>query len=621
MTSGRWGDLRDGHEGLLTRSGGWGCRRVRGGVTCTALAAAILVLSLSVPAGVFAADSAAISGHVTNTNGDGLANICVSAQPSSPGGQGGLAQTNAAGDYTISGRAAGSYKVQFSACSNTMNYVTEWWDNKPDLATADTIQLAAGEARTGIDAQLATGATISGHVTNTNGDGLANICVSAQPSSPGGQGGLAQTNAAGDYTISGRAAGSYKVQFSACSNTMNYVAEWWDNKPDLATADTIQLAAGEARTGIDAQLATGATISGHVTNTNGDGLANICVSAQPSSPGGQGGLAQTNAAGDYTISGRAAGSYKVQFSSCSNTMNYVTEWWDNKPDLATADTIQLAAGEARTGIDAQLATGATISGHVTNTNGDGLANICVSAQPSSPGGQGGLAQTNAAGDYTISGRAAGSYKVQFSSCFDGGTYVTEWWDNKPDLNTADTIQLAAGEARTGIDAQLATGATISGHVTNATGDPLQSVCANVYRSTAQGGADQFTGAGRRPSDDRRDRKLLRPRACGRLLQGRVPGLWDRSRSRDEFLRRPARPRVRRPDHSHRGPDGHRHRCADDRRRTISGHVTNASAKPLGGVCVAAELPTTGAVVTGTLTGADGSYTLTGLAPRRTGCTS
>jgi Carboxypeptidase regulatory-like domain len=48
--------------------------------------------------------------------------------------------------------------------------------------------------------------------------------------------------------------------------------------------------------------------------------------------------------------------------------------------------------------------------------------------------------------------------------------------------------------------------------------------------------------------------------------------------------------------------------------SISGHVTNASAKPLGGVCVVAELPTTGAIVTGALTGADGSYTLTGLAP-------
>jgi hypothetical protein len=28
--------------------------------------------------------------------------------------------------------------------------------------------------------------------------------------------------------------------------------------------------------------------------------------------------------------------------------------------------------------------------------------------------------------------------------------VTEWWDNKPDLNTADTISLAAGATRTAI---------------------------------------------------------------------------------------------------------------------------------------------------------------------------
>jgi hypothetical protein len=60
----------------------------------------------------------------------------------------------ASGDYTISGLAAGSYKVQFSACGGG-NYVTEWWDNKPDPGTADIIALAAGASRAGIDAQLA----------------------------------------------------------------------------------------------------------------------------------------------------------------------------------------------------------------------------------------------------------------------------------------------------------------------------------------------------------------------------------------------------------------------------------------------------------------------------------
>jgi hypothetical protein len=178
------------------------------------------------------------------------------------------------------------------------------------------------------------------------------------------------------------------------------------------------------------------------------------MSAQPSPSGPGGGSAQTNASGDYTISGLAAGSYKVQFSACPGGGNYVTEWWDNKPDVNTADTISLAAGASRTGVDAQLAR-PTISGHVTNATGDPLQNICVSAQPSPSGPGGGSAQTNASGDYTISGLAAGSYKVQFSACPGGGNYVTEWWDDRPDAGAADTISLAAGASRTGVDAQLA----------------------------------------------------------------------------------------------------------------------------------------------------------------------
>ena len=53
------------------------------------------------------------------------------------------------------------------------------------------------------------------------------------------------------------------------------------------------------------------------------------------------------------------------------------EWWDDAPTYAEADVVPLTSGQVTTGIDAQMITGGTISGRVTDEFGDRLPGVCV----------------------------------------------------------------------------------------------------------------------------------------------------------------------------------------------------------------------------------------------------
>lgn len=416
-----------------------------------------------------------ISGRVTSAGGTPLQNACVYVT----GAQTGSTTTNAAGEYAVLSLRPGTYKVEFRGCA-AGNYVTEWWNDKPTASAADEVTLAGGVDRTGVDASLAAGATLRGRVTGTGGTALVNACVSAQGVSGTVASGSATTNADGDYAVTGLAAGSYRVLFRACS-AGNYAPEWWNDKTSSTTADPVTVATGETRAGLDAQLTPGATISGRVTNGTVP-LQGACVSAQSTTSVAYGyGSATTNADGEYTISGLPASAYKAQFSACT-AGNYITEWWDDVLNVNDAAPVSVGAGETRAGIDAELAAGASLSGKITSPGGAPLQDICVNALPVADNGPSpGQARTGADGRYTVTGLATATYHLWFSSC-GAANSVAEWWNNKADQTTADSITLAAGDTATGYDAELAPGATISGRVTATGGARLERACVTASKT-------------------------------------------------------------------------------------------------------------------------------------------
>ncbi|MGZ8763485.1 MAG: carboxypeptidase regulatory-like domain-containing protein, partial [Acidimicrobiia bacterium] len=430
----------------------------------------------------------AVRGTVTDGNGAPLPNVSVNVNPAGPG-QAAHAQSAVDGTYTTGVLPAGSYRVQF--WSPDPHWVREYWNDRPTWGTADTLVLAAsaGPVHGGIDAQLTAAATVEGTVTGTGGVPLAGICVDANvPNGGGGWDGVGTAQTAGDgtYSMGGLPGIEVRVRFHECGGGPS-IEQWYNAQTDFQSATPIALTPGAVEQGVDAQLSAGVSVSGTVTDGNGTPIQFVNVVVQPTDFG-PGAATQTDAGGNYTTSGLPPGDYRVQFQS---TGAFAGEYWNDKVSQNDADilTISVGDGPVHGGIDATLAAGASVSGRVTDPIGQPASNVCVDAVVDSSNGIDGVggATTAPDGTYTISGLPPTTVKFVFRDCNGVGPYVQEWWNDVPDPATATPITLAPGEARTGVDAQLAAAGGITGTVTDDNAQPLEGICAQATTPTFFGG--------------------------------------------------------------------------------------------------------------------------------------
>ena len=430
-----------------------------------------------------------VSGTVTDSSANPIPNVNVNVNPTGPGPSG-SAQTASDGTYTTSPLPSGSYKVQFG--SPGPQFAGEYWNDKPIWSAADTLVLdtSGGPVHGGIDAQLADSATIQGTVTDASSTPLSGICVDADtPNTSGGWDGITgtQTLSDGTYALGGLPSIDVRIQFRDCTGGP-YLSQWYSSQSDFNSSTPIVLTPGAVRSGIDAQLGTGTSVSGTVTDSGGNPIPNVGVSVNPPTGSGASAYAQTDPSGHYTTNALPPGSYVVQFQS---TPTYAGEYWNDKLSRDQADPITIAPGDAPVhgGVDAVLAVGATVSGRVTGPTGAPLQNICVDSVIDTSSGRDGLGGTTTASDgtYTITGLPATTLKIVFRDCNNVGPYVQEWWNDQTNPDAATAITLAPGDARTGVDAQLAAAGAISGTVTDGGGHPLAGICAQATTSTFVGG--------------------------------------------------------------------------------------------------------------------------------------
>lgn len=571
------------------------------------------------PASAAGSGPADISGLVTDLAGHALSGIWVCAVRIGPGG-GGLEigiTTGTNGKYDFGGLPSGPYQVGFAnSCSgNPSSYAPQWWQNAADQAHATTLQLKAGQHVTGINARLGPDGEVSGTVrlagtkallagvcvavgqfltdggspdeyTQTAADGsftlhglgtgtyhleflpqiAANpgfpgcgsngnympkeltVAVTAGQTStvavtmdPGGEisgtvtkpGGLplagacvlvsgailgfsslgppsqpVVTAADGSYQVTQLPPGRYTAAFAGgCGSQGSYAPQFFSGTSDLGAAASILIGLGQVRSGVDAALAPGGTLTGTVTSAARAPLSDICVQALTRQEAGGvsgnlttlldtiiwaglAGQSAVTAKGGYAIQNLAPGLYYVDFADCANSgARWAEQWYRARSGLATASLVSVVGGHVTRGVNAALVLPGSITGTVTDTAGRKLTAFCASATPvpalfpgsflapfgfiGSPGSPG-----NRGGVYRLNGLAPGNYLVRFSACFSsGGSYATQWYPNRPGPGTATLVRVASGHVTTGINDVLARAGRISGLVTSGvTGLPLPGAC-------------------------------------------------------------------------------------------------------------------------------------------------
>jgi ELWxxDGT repeat protein len=286
-----------------------------------------------------------ISGRVTDGAGNGVAGVTVSAGARS-------ATTDANGFYAISGLPTGVY---------TLTATRSGYQITPASRTVTVNDHLSGQDFT---ATLLT-YTISGRVTDGAGNGVAGVTVSAGERS-------ATTDASGFYALSGLPTGVY---------TLTATRSGYQITPASRTVTVNDHLNGQDFT---ATLLT-YTIGGRVTDSAGNGVAGVTVSAGERS-------ATTDASGFYALSGLPTGVY---------TLTATRSGYQITPASRTVTVNDHLSGQDFT---ATLLT-YTIGGRVTDSAGNGVAGVTVSAGERS-------ATTDANGFYALSGLSSGVYALR-----------------------------------------------------------------------------------------------------------------------------------------------------------------------------------------------------------------
>lgn len=409
--------------------------------------------------------------------------------------------------YQLRGLAPGPYLVQFSAG----NAVTEWYDDAESASAGTPVTVSDNVTTSGIDAELAPGGVIEGQVRTAGGADIVHACVVSIYTTGGEFITTACTDEQGSYRASGLRAGNYLVEFrSQPWQRQHFVAEWWDDKPDRASATPVSVTVGQT-TAANAVVESGQVgspnVSGHVRSAKPGALMDdYCIDLYRtrSGPGytydeyvtGNCWYGSEND-GAWSFEGLAEGTYHAWVYSFTRNSTHI--------GLRERNAFTLG-GAPVTDVDFELEVGASVSGRLTDrelgTPLDG--GFCIWVTPVEADG---YSPPSNLCTYVVSGRyrttigyPPGEYRVGFHNY--AGRYADEGYSAPSAPDPAGTyagtvVALSGTEQVNGIDEDLDIGATISGRITVPNGAGDSTVCPYlVDEQGAQIGSSSCSTPGR-----------------------------------------------------------------------------------------------------------------------------
>jgi hypothetical protein len=185
--------------------------------------------------------------------------------------------------------------------------------------------------------------------------------------------------------------------------------------------------------------------------------------------------------GTYTAT-LAPGTYKLAFHLPRENQYFTTEfapeYYNDAQTLAAAEPITITAGQARTGVNAQLGySGGTISGTITDVVGTPLSFVEVYGYEATNEFEDGLSviergpsfqtYTDVSGHYSLRTHGV-PVKVRFLQ--DSGGYFAEFFDDHPQWVDAPFLDAQPGVDLAGTDAELASAPLVNQNVPQISGN-------------------------------------------------------------------------------------------------------------------------------------------------------
>ncbi|WP_342045359.1 carboxypeptidase regulatory-like domain-containing protein, partial [Bacillus sp. OTU530] len=374
---------------------------------------------------------AIVQGTVTDSGGSPLSGVLVEAL-NETGIVIASTTTNGSGQYMLNNLAPGTYRVRIS----TPQFITQI------IGTT----LTAGETATINVALSPNPGALTGTVRDAgNGAPLANASIRII-NSHGIAVAQTTTNGAGNYFIDSLAPGSYSVSFSVGGYGSQILGA---------------IIRSDATTTVDANLSRlVGTLSGTVTNVNGIPISGAVIQVFQNNILIASALTDVN--GSYTINNLIPGTYSVSSSS---------------PNFSTGVSGALIQANQTTIVNTQLQPNpGTLSGTVTDNNGNLLSGSTVIVRDSSSSTIVSSTVTNNNGGYIVTNLAPGSYSVTASAnnfqTNSSGAIINSNQTSIVNFSLSPNPASITGTIRNSITDDPITGASIEIRIVNLSGSTI-----------------------------------------------------------------------------------------------------------------------------------------------------
>lgn len=270
----------------------------------------------------------------------------------------GTVETDEDGQYRTNGLADGDYRLLFLP-EPGVSYLWEYSGNQRTFEQAEAIAIRGARIVANQDTVLTRGGQISGVVTAADtGLPLDDVDVWFYDSS-GRLREITETDGKGEYKTAGLLSDDYRILFMPEDHeeSARYAYAYYNDRSTLSDATEVSVKAPQHVPNINAVLEPGGQLTGRVTSEqNGQPLNDVRIRVYDEL-GNRVADGETNRGGIYRTSGVGPGDYRVEFAArdrCSTGVLYADEYYNDKPELASANPVSVNGVGLQGNVNVQL---------------------------------------------------------------------------------------------------------------------------------------------------------------------------------------------------------------------------------------------------------------------------